>query len=196
MTTKNSKVDSFLKKEKKWPEAVGALRELALSAGLQEDFKWSFPCYSHNGKNVVMIQTFKNFGAFMFFDGSVLKDPKKILKAPGENSHVVKRFEFQSLEDVTKSKAALKTLINQAIKVSGSSEKSVKKAARPKQSIPVEFKSVLDKNSKLKTAFAALTPGRQRMYLMHFSSAKQAATRVSRIEKCVPKILKGKGLMD
>ncbi|WP_413576174.1 YdeI/OmpD-associated family protein [Bdellovibrio sp. HCB290] len=196
MNERNPKVDSFLKNEKKWPDAVKALRELALSAGLQEDFKWRFPCYSHNGKNVIMIQIFKNFGALMFFDGNALKDPKKILKAPGENSHVVKRFEFQSMADVTKAKAALKTLITQAMKFSESPVKSLKKVSPPKQEVASEFKDALDKNKKLKTAFDSLTPGRQRMYLLHFSSAKQAETRVSRVKKCIPRILMGKGLMD
>jgi Uncharacterized protein conserved in bacteria len=191
----NPKVDAFVKKEKKWPTEVAALRKILLASPLEEDLKWGFPCYTMNDTNLVMIQSFKGFCALMFFKGFALKDPKGLLKAPGENSNVVSRFEFTKAAEITKAKAAINNFIKQSIKAEDTGVKLEKKTTK-QPTMPAEFKTVLAKNKKLKTAFDGLTPGRQRLYLMHFSAAKQAATRVSRIEKCTPKILKGLGLND
>ena len=191
----NSKVDIFVKKEKKWKEEVILLREIALASGLEEDFKWSLPCYTLNGKNIALIQNFKEFCAFMFFKGFAIKDPKGLMKQPGENSQSARRFEFKSAAEISKSKTVIKSFIKQAIKAEESDVKLDKKATKQPK-MPSEFQEKLDKNKKLKAAFAGLTPGRQRMYLMYFSSAKQAATRTSRVEKCLPQILKGLGLND
>ncbi|UYL07239.1 YdeI/OmpD-associated family protein [Bdellovibrio sp. SKB1291214] len=195
MPKTKSKVDAFIKSEKVWPNEAKLMREVCLECDLQEDFKWRFPCYTRNGKNLIMIQTFKNMCALMFFNGVLLKDPKKILKSPGDNSQIVKRLEFHSLSDVKKVRADMKALIKQAIKVNDSGAKVVKSAPK-KLTMPEELQAALNKNKKLKIAFEKLTPGRQRLYTMHIASAKQEATRIARVEKCVPKILKGLGLHD
>lgn len=191
----NSKVDTFIKKEKKWKEEVTLLREIALASGLEEDFKWGLPCYTLGGKNIAITQNFKEFCAFMFFKGFAIKDPKGLMKQPGENSQSARRFEFKSVAEISKSKTVLKSFIKQAIKAEESDVKLDKKVTKQPK-MPSEFQEKLDKNKKLKSAFEKLTPGRQRMYLMFFSSAKQAATRTSRVEKCIPQILKGLGLND
>lgn len=191
----NSKVDAFIKSEKIWPNEAKLMREVCLECGLEEDFKWRFPCYTNNGNNLVMIQTFKNMCAMLFFNGVLLKDPKKLLKAPGENSQVGRRLEFHSLSDVKKVRSEMKALIKEAIKVNDSGAKIVKSSPK-KLTMPEELQTALNKNKKLKAAFEKLTPGRQRLYTMHIASAKQEATRVARVEKCIPKILKGLGLND
>lgn len=195
MTLKNAKVDSFIQSEKKWGEVIRLLRQMALESGLTEEFKWRLPCYLYQGKNVAIIQNFKSSCALMFFDGHKLKDAKKILKAPGENSQTARRFEFTKLEDVTKLKTTIRAYLKEAIKLSQVAQSLPKKPAKL-PAMPAELKQALAANKKLSAAFAKLTPGRQRQYLIHVSSAKQAATRVSRVEKCLPRILKGQGLTD
>ncbi|WII71609.1 YdeI/OmpD-associated family protein [Bdellovibrio sp. 22V] len=195
MKERNSQVDAFIKNEKKWKEEIQLLREIALECDLTEDFKWRLPCYTNSDRNIVIIQNFKNFCALMFFDGHRLKDPKHLLKSPGENSQTARRFEFTNVAEIKKMKAAIKSYIKEALKAEGAPAKTEKKKpALP--AIPAELQTKFKENKKLKSAFEALTPGRQRHYLMHFSSAKQAATRTSRIEKCIPRILKGLGLND
>ncbi|AFY00903.1 YdeI/OmpD-associated family protein [Bdellovibrio bacteriovorus] len=195
MNSKNAKVDAFIKSEKKWKEEVQLLRQIALDSGLTEDFKWSLPCYLHDDKNIAIIQNFKDTCALMFFQGSELKDAKKLLKSPGAHSQSARRFEFTSVADIVKVKTAIRSYIKEAIKISESEIKTEKKPAKmPK--MPVELKQALDKNKKLKAAFEKLTPGRQRLYLIHIESAKQAATRTARVEKCIPRILQGLGLTD
>lgn len=192
---KNPKVDAFIKNEKKWKEEAILLRKVALDSGLDEDFKWRLPCYSLGGKNIAIIQNFKDFCAFMFFKGFAIKDPKGLMVQPGENSQSARRFEFTSATEVSKNAANLKKFIKEAIKAEQFDVKLDKsKTTQPK--MPAEFKTELSKNKKLKAAFEGLTPGRQRMYLMHFSSAKQSATRSARVKKAMPKILKGLGLAD
>ncbi|MFV8251126.1 YdeI/OmpD-associated family protein [Bdellovibrio bacteriovorus] len=195
MSSKNAKVDAFIKSEKKWKDEVQLLRQIALDSGLTEDFKWSLPCYLHGDKNIAIIQNFKDSCALMFFQGSELKDAKKLLKAPGANSQSARRFEFTSVADITKVKAAIRSYIKEAVKISESEVKTEKKPAKMPV-MPAELKQALDKNKKLKAAFEKLTPGRQRLYLMHIESAKQSATRTSRVEKCIPRILQGLGLND
>ncbi|QLY25262.1 YdeI family protein [Bdellovibrio sp. KM01] len=195
MSKKNPKVDAFIKSEKVWPNEAKLMREVCLECGLDEDFKWRFPCYTNNGKNLIMIQTFKNMCALMFFNGVLLKDPKKLLKAPGDNSQVVRRLEFKSQSDVIKVKSAMKALIKESMKANESGAKAPKSA--PKSlTMPAELQAQLNKNKKLKAAFEKLTPGRQRLYTMHIASAKQEATRIARVENCIPKIMKGLGLND
>ena len=191
----NPKVDAFIKNEKKWKEEVKLLRQIALESGLEEELKWRLPCYSLNEKNIAITQNFKDFCAFMFFKGFALKDPKGLLKQPGENSQTARRLEFTSVAEISKMKATIKAFIKEAIKAEESNIKPDKKETK-KPAVPAEFKKELAKNKKLKAAFDGLTPGRQRLYLMHFSSAKQSATRSARVEKCIPKILKGQGLND
>ncbi|QDK47064.1 hypothetical protein DOM22_18800 [Bdellovibrio sp. ZAP7] len=195
MSKKNPKVDAFIKSEKIWPNEAKLMREVCLECGLDEDFKWRFPCYTNNGKNLIMIQTFKNMCALLFFNGVMVKDPKKLLKAPGENSQIGRRLEFKSFSEVSKAKSAMKALIKESIKVDNSGAK-IAKSSPKSLTMPTELQVQLDKNKKLKAAFEKLTPGRQRLYTMHIASAKQEATRISRVEKCIPKILKGLGLND
>ncbi|XGC82511.1 YdeI family protein [Bdellovibrio bacteriovorus] len=190
----DSKVDKFLKKSKKWQEETKVLRDIILQTKLEEDLKWNLPCYTYEDTNIVIIQPFKNYLGLMFFKGAFLKDPKNILVDNGPNSSSPKRFEFRSLEEIKRLKTTIKSYIKEAIAIEDSGVKlEVKK--KP-QTVPDELKKAFAKKPALKKAFESLTPGRQRAYLMHFSSAKQAATREARIEKYIPKIMKGIGLND
>lgn len=190
----NTKVDQFLKKSKLWQSEMEALRAILLQTKLEEDFKWSLPCYTVEGSNVVIIQPFKACLALMFFKGALIKDSKKLLASAGPNSQATRRFEFGSVQEIKKLSSTIKAYIKEAIAIEDSGQK-VEFKKKP-QSVPAELKKIFSKNAKFKKAFDSLTPGRQRAYLMHFSGAKQTATRQSRIEKCRPRILAGKGLND
>jgi uncharacterized protein YdeI (YjbR/CyaY-like superfamily) len=187
-------VDSFIRKAKQWQDEMETLRAIVLSAKLDEDLKWSKPCYTHENRNIAIIQPFKGCLGFMFFKGELLKDPKGILKDNGPNSQSARRMEFTSSAEITRLKATIKAYIKEAIAIEESGQKvAIKKNPEP---VPDELKEFFKKKPALKKAFEALTPGRQRAYILHFSSAKQSATRVSRIEKCIALILDGKGLND
>lgn len=190
----NSSVDKFIKDSKKWQAEIIKLRSFLLKTKLQEDYKWSLPCYSFEGANVVIVQPFKACLGLMFFKGSLLKDTKQKLVNNGPNSQAGKRFEFTSVEQITKLESVIKAYIKEAISL----EQSGKKVEFKKvpQAMPEELSEILSKNAKLKKAFTSLTPGRQRAYILFFSSAKQSATRISRIQKCKTRILDGKGLAD
>jgi uncharacterized protein YdeI (YjbR/CyaY-like superfamily) len=190
----NPKVDKFIKESKLWQEEISKLRSVILKTKLQEEFKWNLPCYSYQEGNVVIIQPFKACLGLMFFKGSLLKDTKKILASNGPNSQAGRRFEFTSVSQISKMESLIKSYIKEAIAIENSGEKVEFK--KKTESAPEELTKALNKNSKLKKAFAALTPGRQRAYVLFFSGAKQAATRISRIEKCIPRIIAGKGLAD
>lgn len=188
----NAEVDKFLKKAKLWQEEIKALRQILLETDLEEDMKWNLPCYTYHDSNVVIIQPFKAYLGLMFFKGALLKDAKSLLVENGPNSHATRRLEFSSVKDIARLKASVKTYVKEAIAIEKSGQKVEVK--RKPQTVPEELTKFFAKNSRVKKAFEALTPGRQRAYLMHFSSAKQSATRISRIEKCVPDILKGLGM--
>ena len=190
----NKSVDQFLKDLILWPEEANKLRAILLKTELQENFKWGLPCYSYDEKNIVIIQPFKSCLALMFFKGSLLKDVKKLLASNGPNSQAARRFEFRSVKEIKEHEAEIKAFIKEAIVLEESGEK-VKFKKNP-QPMPIELKKVLSQNSKLKKAFESLTPGRQRAYILHFSSAKQTETRIARIEKCMARIFAGKGLAD
>ncbi len=193
-TTANLKVDGYLRKEKRWQPEFEKLRQLCVDTELTEEMKWGHPCYTLNTKNVVLIHGFKEYCALLFFKGALLKDPQKILVRIGK-MQASRQVRFTAARDIAKLKTALRAYIHEAIEV----EKSGKKVRLKKTAdfaVPEEFQSKLDASVKLKTAFEALTPGRQRAYLFHFSAAKQSKTRESRVAKCVPQILKGKGLND
>lgn len=190
----NTAVSKFIKNSKNWQEEVIELRKILLTTKLEENLKWNLPCYSYNDSNVVIIQPFKSYLGLMFFKGSLLKDAKKVLKNNGPNSQASKRFEFNSVQEIKKLAATIKAYVKEAMAIEDSGQKvEIKKEAL---SIPAELKKIFTENQKLKKAFNALTPGRQRAYIFFFSGAKQSATRQSRIEKCLPKILQGKGLND
>ncbi|MHA3772344.1 YdeI/OmpD-associated family protein [Verrucomicrobiota bacterium sgz303538] len=190
----NPKVDQFFTSAKKWREEMERLRRIALNAGLAEELKWGKPCYTYNDGNVAIIQGFKEQCALMFFKGALLKDPDGLLEAPGEHSNVARRMVFSSVGGVAEMEARLRAFIAQAIEIEKAGLKvEVQKKPEP---LPEELEVMFEEVSGLKKAFGALTPGRQRAYVLHFSGAKQSTTRRSRIEKCVPGILDGKGLND
>jgi len=179
----------------KWFEETDLLREIALACGLEEETKWAKPCFTHNGKNIVLIQGFKESCALMFFNGVLLRDAKGLLKAPGPNSRVTRWIKFTSIEEIAKLEKTLKAYILESIELHKSGAKvTLKTSAELK--MPEELKSKLEKNPALKKAFRALTPGRQRAYCFAISQAKQTATREARVEKFAPRILAGKGLND
>lgn len=186
--------NSFFSKAKDWRKEMEVLRPIILKTKLEENIKWSKPCYSYNGNNVVIIQPFKKYLSLMFFKGKLLKDPKKLLVDNGPNSQSAMRLEFESAKEITKLSAIIRSYIKEAIVLEESGQKvEFKKKPEP---LPEELKTAFRKKPKLKKAFEGLTPGRQRAYILHIASAKQSATRASRVEKCTPKILAGKGLND
>src|SRR4029079_3807068 len=179
----------------KWQQEVELLRMIILDTGLTETLKWGCPCYVDDKKNIVLIHDFKDYCAVLFFKGALLKDPKKILIQQSKNVQAARQVRFTSVKEITNLEQTLKSYIKEAIAV----EKAGLKVALKKTAafeMPEEFKKKLDKSAQLRKAFYALTPGRQRGYLLHFSSAKLAATREARTEKNIPRILKGKGLED
>lgn len=191
----NPKVDSVTGKAKAWQAELRQLREIAQGFGLTEELKWGWPCYALQGTNIVLIHSFKEYCALLFFKGALFKDPKKILIQQTENVQAARQMRFKNAAEISKLQTTIKAYIKEAIAVEKAGLKvSFKKTKEFK--MPAEFQSKLEKNSALKKAFEALTPGRQRGYLLHFSSAKQAATREARIAKYIPQILKGKGLDD
>ncbi len=191
----NPKVDEFIKTSKKWREEFSQLRRDLLECGLTEELKWGKPCYTFQESNVVIMQGFKEYCALLFCKGALLKDPKKILVQQTENVQAARQIRFTGLREIVELEAAVKAYINEAVAVEKAGLRvSYKKTSEFK--VPSEFQNKLDRMPALKKAFAALTPGRQRGYLLYFSGAKQSQTRESRIEKYTPQILKGKGLDD
>ncbi len=191
----NPKVDAFLSRAESWKAEFEALRSIALECDVTEDLKWGVPCYTFENSNVVLIHGFKAYCAMLFVQGALLKDSKGILIQQTENSQSARQIRFTSLAEITGMKPVIKDYIQEAIAVQKAGLKVNFKTTK-EFSIPEEFQVKLDTVPNVKTAFEALTPGRQRAYLLHFSSAKQSATRKARIEKSMPKILEGKGLDD
>jgi uncharacterized protein YdeI (YjbR/CyaY-like superfamily) len=182
-------------KEKHWSAEFAALRQLCLASGLNEELKWGQACYDLNGGNVVLIHGFKDYCALLFMKGALLKDPKGVLVQQTKNVQAARQIRFASLAEINKQKAALKSYIRKAIAVEKSGAQVQMKSAA-QFDVPEEFQRRLDDEPELAEAFHALSPGRQKGYLLHFSGAKQAATRASRVEKHAPRILKGLGLDD
>ena len=191
----NHKVDFYFSKENKWQKEIGKLRMIILNCGLTEELKWGVPSYTFQKKNIVLIHVFKEYCAVLFFKGALLKDPKGILIQQTENVQSARQIRFSNLKEIIKLEAILKKYIFEAVEVEKAGLKvDLKKTTE--YAVPAEFKKKLDKNALLKKAFHALTPGRQRAYLLFFSSAKLSTTREARIEKSIPKIMKGIGLND
>ena len=182
-------------KEKRWSAEFAALRELCLGSGLNEELKWGQACYVLDGGNVVLIHGFKDYCALLFMKGALLKDPKGILIQQTKNVQAARQIRFSSVADIKKQKAAVKAYIADAIAVEKSGVKMEMKS-RAQFDVPEEFLKHLDDDPKLADAFHALTPGRQKGYLLYFAGAKQSATRAARVEKHVSRILKGLGLDD
>lgn len=191
----NPKVDGFLRKAKKWKEEFEKLRAIVLDCGLTEDFKWMHPCYTFDNKNIVIIHGFKDYCALLFHKGALLQDPHGILIQQTENVQGARQIRFTHAQEIADMETILKNYILAAIEIEKAGlEVELKKTAE--YAIPEELQHKFNELAGLKSAFEALTPGRQRAYLLHFSQPKQSKTRVSRIEKCVPQILDGKGLND
>jgi uncharacterized protein YdeI (YjbR/CyaY-like superfamily) len=179
-------------KVKTWETELALLRNTVQSCGLQEDCKWGMPVYTLNGKNVLMITAFKESCVLNFFKGVLLQDEAKLLESPGENSQSARFLRFTDPKKIKKIEKTIREYIFEAVEVEKTGLKPKVKSVSEYQ-IPEEFAAHLKKNKSLKAAFEALTPGRRKAYLLHFASAKQSATRESRIQKCIPDILKGKG---
>jgi uncharacterized protein YdeI (YjbR/CyaY-like superfamily) len=195
MNKTNPKVDRVLQGITKWREEFEALRAIVLGCGLTEELKWYQPCYTFEGKNIVLIHGFKEYCALLFFKGVLLADPKHILIQQTENVQAGRQIRFTNLREIVRMKPTLKAYIQEAIELEKSGAKvELKKTSEYR--VPEEFQKRLKENPALKTAFAALTPGRQRGYLFYFSQPKQSKTREARIEKYMQQIFDGKGLDD
>jgi uncharacterized protein YdeI (YjbR/CyaY-like superfamily) len=192
---KNPRVDDFLRRETAWKAEMTKLRALPLACELAEELKWGKPCYTLEGKNIVLIHGFKEYCALLFFKGVLLTDPHKILVQQTENVQAARQVRFRNTREIDEKEDILKAYIRDAIVVERSgSEVAFKKTSDYRT--PEELQRELDRNRAAKTAFAALTPGRQRGYMFYISGAKQAKTREARVAKCIPMILRGKGLDD
>ena len=192
MNKLNPEVDGYLKKAKKWQEEFKTLRRISLDCRLTEELKWGKPCYTFQKSNIVIIQGFKEFCALLFCKGALLTNPKGILKKFGWQA--ARRIPFTNVREIVEMEPILNAYIHEAIETERADLKvNFKKDPEP---IPEELQKKLDEIPALKTAFEALTPGRQRGYVLYFSAAKQSKTRESRVEKWLPQILKGKGLND
>ncbi|MED3981032.1 YdeI family protein [Priestia megaterium] len=191
----NPKVDEFLTKAKKWKGEYETLRKIVLDCELTEDFKWMNPCYTFEKKNIVLIHGFKEYCALLFPKGALLQDSHGILIQQTENVQGARQIRFTNMQEIAEKEAILKAYIYEAIEVEKAGLKvEVKK---PEELIiPEELQHKFDEIPALKSAFTTLTPGRQRAYILYFSAAKQSKTRQSRVEKCIPNILNGKGLND
>lgn len=188
-------VDQYISKAKSWKDEITILRTILLSCKLEEAIKWGQPCYTINNKNIAMIAPFKAHCDIAFFNGAALKDEKALLVKAGVNTQSARQMRFINVQEITKFKSVIKSYVKEAIE----NEKQGVKLTPAEKAEPIlveELEAIFKKNAPLKKAFAALTPGRQRAYLIHFSGAKQAATRVARIEKYINAILAGRGIND
>ena len=191
----NPKVDWFFSKETKWQKEYEKLRKIILDCGLIEELKWGCPCYTFENANLVLIHGFKEYCALLFFKGALLNDPNGILIQQTKNVQSARQIRFTNVREIVKMEKILKAYIYEAIEVERAGLKvKLKKISEFK--IPEEFQKRLDKNTALKKAFDALTPGRQRAYIFYFSQAKQSKTREARVEKYIKQILNGKGFDD
>ena len=195
MNSMNPKVDFYFTKAKKWQDEISKLRVIALDCMLSEELKWGVPCYTFGGSNIVLIHVFKEYCAFLFFKGALLSDTHGILVQQTENVQAARQIRFTGIQEIIEMEATLKAYIFEAIEIEKAGLKvDLKKTEAFK--MPEEFQNKLDEMPALNAAFHALTPGRQRAYLLHFSAPKQSKTRESRIEKSMQQILSGKGLND
>ncbi len=195
MTTTNPKVDAYVSRARKWQDETKKLRAILLDCGLGEELKWGKPCYTFEDSNLAIIQGFKDHCSLMFFKGSLLEDTDGVLVRPGENSQAQMRVQFTSVRQIDEMEPVLRALVDQAKAVEQAGMK-VDFGERREPELPEELTARLDGDPDLAAAFQALTPGRQRAYILHFSGAKQSKTRAVRIERCVERILAGKGLND
>ncbi len=195
MSKTNPRVDFYFRNAKKWQEEIKKLRAIILECPLTEELKWGCPCYAFQKSNIVLIHVFKEYCALLFFKGALLNDSSGILIQQTKNVQSARQVRFTNIQEVVDREPTLKAYILEAIEADKAGLK-VKLKKTSEFTIPEEFQDRLDAIPGLRTAFAALTPGRQRAYILHFSTPKQSKTRESRIEKCVQQILDGKGLND
>lgn len=191
----NKDVDNFLSNLDKWQDELIRLRELILDCGLNEDFKWMHPCYTFNGKNIVLIHGFKDYCAILFYKGALLKDPKNILIRQTENTQSARQIRFTNVSEIQNLESTIRDYVLEAIEIEKAGLK-VKMKKTSDYEVPRELDQKFTESPRLKKAFKNLTPGRQKGYLLHFSQPLQAKTRISRIEKNTERILNGKGLND
>jgi uncharacterized protein YdeI (YjbR/CyaY-like superfamily) len=189
----NPKVDAYIGRSEKWPDEMTGLRSILLSRGLTEEIKWGKPCYTHEGRNIVILQEMKEFLALMFFKGAFLKDSAGVLEEQGPNSRSARRIRFTSVDDVARLADTIAAYIDEAIEVGDAGPQL---GPPPELSLVQELRTRLDQDPALNAAFEALTPGRRREYNLYFSGAKQPKTRESRVEKYAQRILDGKGFRD
>ncbi|MFP7255068.1 YdeI family protein [Terribacillus goriensis] len=194
-TKENPKVDVFISKAKQWKDEFINLRDIILDCELTEDFKWKHPCYTLEGKNIVLIHGFKDYCALLFHKGALLKDAQGILIQQTENVQAARQLRFKSVKEITEMKTIIKAYIQEAIEIEKAGLK-VDLKEHTEYIIPEELRKKFEEVPALKTAFEALTPGRQRAYIFYFSQAKQSKTRETRVEKYMQQILDGKGLND
>lgn len=191
----NAKVDFYFTKEKKWEQEIKRLRTIVLNCGLIEELKWGCPCYMYHKSNIVLIHVFKDYCALLFFKGALLSNADGILIRQTENVQAARQIRFTNIKQVIEQESAIKACIYEAIEVDKAGlQFEFKKTSD--FTVAEEFQNKLDEMQQLKIAFEALTPGRQKAYMLHFSAPKQSKTRESRVEKCIPQILIGKGLND
>lgn len=191
----NPKVNFFFENAGQWQEEFEKLRTIALSTELVEDLKWGCPCYTYEGKNIFLIHGFKEYCALLFFKGALMKDPDQILIQQSENVQAARQIRFTEVQQIIDLEQELRSYMFEAVEIEESGAKVEMKKTKDFEMIE-EFQQKLEENLELKEAFESLTQGRQRAYLLYFSSTKQSKTREARIEKCIPQILDGKGLKD
>ena len=191
----NPSVDRFFQKTERWRDEFALLRKIVLGCGLSEDLKWGQPCYLYQGRNVVLIHGFKDYCALLFMKGALLKDEAGALVQQTKNVQSARQLRFKSLQEVAGAESMIVSCVNDAIEVEKSGRK-VQRKTTEQFNVPEELQDRFDEDPALKSAFDALTPGRQRGYLFHFAGAKQSATRTARIEKAMPAIFAGRGLLD
>lgn len=191
----NTEVELYITNTKKWQEEMNKLRFIVLDCQLKEELKWGKPCYTHKNQNIILIHAFKEYCALLFFNGALLEDKNGILVQQTENVQASRQIRFTNVKEIIEKEAILKAFINKAIELEKTGLKVVYKST-VELVIPKEFQNKLNASPLLTSAFSSLTPGRKRGYLLYFSAAKQSQTRVSRIEKSIPKIMNGKGLND
>jgi uncharacterized protein YdeI (YjbR/CyaY-like superfamily) len=195
-TPKNPKVAKYIKGMRAWRAEFEALRPVLLRAGLDEEFKWYKPCYTHDGSNVVIFQPFKELCALLFFKGALLEDPDGALQEQGENTRSALRLEFRSVAEVKAAKKTVAALVRDAIRVEQAGLSVPERAPTDDGPYPHELDLLLDTDSTLRDAWERLTPGRRRGWLLHFNGAKQSKTRIARIDRATPRILEGFGMHD
>jgi uncharacterized protein YdeI (YjbR/CyaY-like superfamily) len=188
----NPKVDAFLRHAEKWHDEMVRLRGIVLACGLREEFKWGQPCYTDQGRNIVLIHGFKEYCALLFFKGALMKDPNGLLIQQTENVQVPRQIRFTGTHEMAQMEPILKAYIENAMDVEKSGEQ-VKLKSVEDYAVPIEFQRKMDENPDVKVAFEALTPGRRKAWLIQFAQPKQAKTREARIEKALPAIFAGKG---